>query len=50
MVGGFVFVGAEVAERAVHAQRVIEGFDVVEDPEPGDVASREDVPLDELEL
>jgi hypothetical protein len=34
----------------VHAQRVVERLDVVEDPEPGDVAGREDVLLDELEL
>jgi len=50
MVGGFVLVGAEAAERCVHAQRVVERLDVVEDPEPGDVAGREDVLLDELEL
>ncbi len=29
---------------------IVEGFDVVENPESGDVASREDVLLDELEL
>jgi hypothetical protein len=50
MVSGLVLVRAEVAQRGVHAQRVVEGFDVVADPESGDVASREDVLLDELEL
>lgn len=50
MVGGFVLVGAEVVERGVHPPRVVEGLDVVEDPEPGDVAGREDVLLDEFEF
>ena len=50
MVSGLVLVRAEVAERAVHAQQVIQGLDVVDDAEPSDVAVGEDVLLDELEL
>ena len=45
-----MFIGAQVVVRGVHAVRMLEGLELVKQPQSGDVSGGQEVPLGEIWL